>query len=156
MACDSAHTSNDVVISKQTKIRKTAGGCLFGCAGIGDDRDLVARLDPVERPEQLPSTEELIEGYAHLDGLLVFPDGRMFLVCARRESAAEEAGVQEIVGFDGYAIGSGGDIARGAMMAGLSASQAVWVAIQLDTCSGEPIHCLASDNFTVDAPCQAR
>lgn len=142
MACDSAITSNDILISKQTKIRRTTAGCLFGCAGAGDSRDFETVIDLIERPEQLPHTEDMISGFAHLDGLLVFPDGRMFVLSVRRESDAEEAGICEILGFDGYAIGSGGDIARAAMLAGASVQRAVEIAIEMNSCSGPPVHTL--------------
>lgn len=140
MACDSAITSNDVVISKQIKIRRTTAGCLFGSAGKGDERAFEALVDPIDRPEQLPDVEALTQGAAELDGLLVFPDGRIFLVCVRPCKDADTAGVIEIIGFDGYAIGSGGDMARAAMMAGASAVRAVEIVAEVDTASRPPVH----------------
>lgn len=140
MACDSAYTYNDRIISKMTKIRRTAGGCLFGSAGGGDSRELEILVDCIERPEQLPTAEELRLN-SDQEGLLVFPSGRMFLllVC---QGDTDEPGIVEIEGFDGFAVGSGGALARAAMLAGASAAQALVVAIELDINSHNPVHTL--------------
>lgn len=140
MACDSAYTYNDRIISKMTKIRRTAGGCLFGSAGGGDSRELEILVDCIERPEQLPTAEELRLN-SDQEGLLVFPDGHMFLliVC---QGDTDEPGIIDIQGFDGFAIGSGGMLARAAMLQGATAWRAIEIAIQLDINSHNPVHTL--------------
>src|SRR5271154_552727 len=101
MACDSAYTYNDRLISKMTKIRRTEGGCLFGCAGGGDSRELELLMEVIDRPEQLPAAATL-QLNSDQEGLIVFPGGRMFLLIVCQEDSGEP-GVVEIEGFDGFA-----------------------------------------------------
>lgn len=148
MACDSAYTYNDMVVSKMTKIKMTSAGCLFGSAGGSDARRLEDLVDGVFDPSQLPTVDQLLELEGDQDGLLVFPSGRVFLLCACINANDPDAGVTEIVGYDSFAIGTGGPVARAAMRAGASPTEAIEIACELDINSREPVHVL---NFPLES-----
>lgn len=145
MACDSCWTYGGTVDTLATKINRLSSGALFGQAGQNDGRGLVALLDKVKTPGQLPSYEALMALRADVLGLLVLPKGRIFKVSTtivapeNWDAEMDDYGLWEITGpFS--AIGSGGDMALVAMECGKSAREAVRIACKFDPNSRGPVH----------------
>lgn len=105
-----------------TKIFTLSDGVRFGACGFKDNVEKFRRWVIEGRVrDQRPNI--IGEFY----GILVEPNG----LCFHYNEALEE---HNIAGQ--WAIGSGGDFAMGAMLAGKSAIEAVEIAIQLDVNSG--------------------
>jgi ATP-dependent protease HslVU (ClpYQ) peptidase subunit len=145
MACDSCWTYGGTVDTLTTKISRLSSGALFGTAGQNDGRSLVAMLDKVKTPAQLPSYESLMALRADILGLLVLPKGRVYKIATTMtspenwDSEMEDYGLWEISG-PFAAVGSGGDMALVAMDCGKSARDAVRIACKYDPNSRAPVH----------------
>lgn len=141
MACDSAWSDEDGVLTRRPKIIKLPSGGLLGEAGACDTRDMIALLGRIKHPKNLPTRKQLIELKLDYSGLLVLPSGRIFHVyCDEPESKGDwDCGIFE-TGETYYAIGSGRPYAFGAMMAGANARTAVMIAAQRDKHTRTPVH----------------
>ena len=145
MACDSCWTYGGTVDTLTTKINRLSSGALFGTAGQNDGRSLVAMLDKVKTPGQLPSYETLMALRADVLGLLVLPKGRVYKIATtiispeNWDGEMDDYGLWEING-PFAAVGSGGDMAIVAMDCGKSARDAVRVACKYDPNSRPPVH----------------
>lgn len=142
MACDSCWASDDVVDALANKITRLSGGALYAGSGQADDRSLVAMLDKVKTPAQLPSYEALMALRLDAGALLVLPKGRIYKIgtsVAAPGTAEFECGLYEIPG-PFAAIGSGWIIATVAMDCGKSARDAVRIACKYDLNSRPPVH----------------
>lgn len=144
MACDSCWSDKGCISSLARKIVKLKHGALLGQAGDNDAREVLELLRNVKTPAQLPSRNALMATRVDYDGLIVFPSGRIFRVAASNklhESIEDEdVGVWEVSGRPYAVIGSGGDIALGAMAAGRSARQAIALACRLHIECRLPVH----------------
>ncbi len=140
MACDSQWTVGDVRGVSRTKIKRLRSGALLGTAGENDSRALEKLLDRVMSPKTLPMPKALHEMKQDLHGLLVFPNGRIFVIhtVACTDNEDEESGITEISGSY-WAVGSGSHLALGAMWAGKSAEEAVAAGIKFDPNSAGPV-----------------
>lgn len=136
LACDSAWSDDFKMVAWQNKIRRFDTGVLYGSAGAGDDRALLNLLHGIADPNFLPSYDDLAEIKADISALMVFPDGRVFLV----NTGEQDPGVMEM--STPCAIGSGRQFAVGAMEAGATAIKAVEIACNRDCGSRGPIHSL--------------
>lgn len=150
MACDSCWTYGGTVDTLTTKISRLSSGALFGTAGQNDGRSLIAMLDKVRTPAQLPSYELLMSLRADVLGLLVLPKGRVYKIATtiispeNWDEGMDDYGLWEING-PFAAVGSGGDMALVAMDCGKSARDAVRVACKYDPASRPPVHLVALD-----------
>lgn len=143
MACDSCHsTAGGLIVISNIKIQRLASGALLGGAGDGDDRAVVELLDAIKNPVNLPSRKDLEATRTDYTGLLVFPNGRVFQIDIEQPKDKQDfvAAVEEIIGRNFAAVGSGHEIAIGAMAAGASAADAVAIACDWDTGSRLPVH----------------
>ena len=137
MACDSCWNHNRIQTSSLTKIQRLSSGALYGGAGDGDDRTLVALLDKARTYERLPPREDLADIAGDFDSLLVFPNGTMVMLTKNSEDTQVWLANRGVA-----AIGSGRDLAIGAMAAGKSAREAVAIACAWDMNSRLPVHTL--------------
>lgn len=145
MACDSCWTYGGTVDTLTTKMTRLASGALLGCAGQNDSRAVIALLDKVKTPAQIPSYEAIMAIRGDILGLLVLPKGRIYKIATTITSpenwneGMDDFGMWE-VGGSFSAVGSGGDIALIAMECGKSARDAVRLACKYDLYSRPPLH----------------
>lgn len=148
MAGDSCWSLNGTVDSLATKIRRLSSGALLGGAGDNDARAFERLLDKIRTPAGLPSRSDLLAMRCEYRGLLVFPRGRIFKIATTQASEAHWDGVSEDdlgiweINMRIAAIGTGADLALGAMAAGKSAREAVRIACRFDLASRPPVHTL--------------
>jgi ATP-dependent protease HslVU (ClpYQ) peptidase subunit len=146
MACDSCWTYGGTVDTLANKITRLSSGALLGQAGQNDGRAMVALLDKVKTPAQIPSYDALMNMRVDFLGLLVLPKGRIFKVSTTHIAPSNwgtdfdtDIGMWEITGLFS-SVGSGGDLATAAMDCGKSARDAVRVACKYDPNSRPPVH----------------
>jgi len=142
MACDTACTENDVVLTHMTKIFRLPGGAILGEAGEADSRSVRELLKNVKTPRNLPTRKELLDLQIDYAGLLVLPKGRIFYLYIdepHKDSSNWSGGLFE-VGESFFAIGSGRAYALAAMECGKSARDAVYAAIRREIHCRAPVH----------------
>ena len=133
LAVDTAITSdNGVCRGRVSKLRRTPSGLLFaicGQAGLSDvfSRWLEDGADPLQRPT--------LNDKSDFAALVVFSDSRV--------AAFSERFVAQFLIADFHAMGSGNELALGAMAMGASAEEAVRVACRFDVWSREPVETMA-------------
>lgn len=150
IACDSCWTYGGTVDTLSTKIQRLSSGALVGMAGQNDARALIALIDKVKTPAQIPSFEALMALRSDSLVLLVLPGGRIFKIATLLQSIDHAAGGLDDIGDLGAwevqsefsAIGSGAELATGAMRCGAPAEDAVNVACEFDPNSRLPVHVL--------------
>lgn len=142
MASDSKCTDDcSAFLTKTRKIDRLPNGALLGQAGDADSRDLIFLLGKAT-PRKLPSRKELGETKTRFDGILAFPNGRVFMVYISATGEGSDGGWSgQIVEMEegSCAVGSGYQFALGAMAAGKSAKQAVEIACRYDSYSRAPV-----------------
>lgn len=130
--------------TSENKIVRLASGALLGQAGDNDSRAVVALLDGAKNEKQLPTRAQLAESRVDFQGILVLPNGKVFLISIEPEApGVHEAYRGQIwpAGRRGIAaVGSGGHLAIGAMAAGKSARESVAIACDWDINSKLPVH----------------
>lgn len=148
MACDSCWQASHVQTTSLNKIDRFASGALFGSAGDGDIRALQVLLDKVRSIEKLPSRAELAALKCDVEGILVFPNGQVAMI-------AISPGGADRNNLDHYdaqiwpanrglaAVGTGAELALGAMAAGKNARHAVAIACRFDINSRLPVHAMS-------------
>lgn len=123
----------------QNKLLRLPSGALYGGAGAPDDRALLVLLCDVEERTRLPDWNTLqADNYAHLECLLVLPDGSVWII----EGGREGSGVCPVA-LPFTAIGAGAAVAIGAMAAGATAKRAVAIACKHVRSCCPPVHTLA-------------
>jgi hypothetical protein len=147
MAGDRCWSDEQLVVSSACKLRRLSGK-LYGGAGDSDDRALVELLTPVQVPAELPTRAQLAGLGIDASALLVFspygsnegafPFGRVFVIEAGK---GEDTGIYE-VRLPFIAIGSGREVAMGAMAAGADAKRAAMIACDLVTTCRLPVDTL--------------
>lgn len=146
MACDSCWTdSNSLVGTSKNKIVKLKSGALLGEAGDNDSRAVVKLLQNVKNFDQMPTALELAACCVDYAAVILFPNGDMAQIAIERDKTVEMAYIAGAwpVNRGMTAVGSGAEVAIGAMAAGKSASQAVAIACQWDPNSKLPVHEIA-------------
>lgn len=136
MAADSAVSNPDsgmLIGRTPNKVIRLPSGALYGSAGDLDDRLLLAMIFDVKTPDDLPDPVALSEIKQSIDAIFVFPDRRVFAVSTNERACAT------MLEGEFFALGSGGDIAIGAMAAGASAYQAVEIACEWNSWTRPPI-----------------
>lgn len=139
MACDSCWASGGVQTTSMTKIDRLSSGALFGAAGDGDIRAVLALLDKIRSPAKLPTKAEFAATRCEVDGIIAFKTGQVWMLAIEKQGEHFDAMVwpanRNIAG-----VGSGGELAIGAMAAGKSAAEAVRIACRYDINSRPPVH----------------
>lgn len=139
MSSDSCWAANGVQTTSLTKIDRLSSGALFGSAGDGDIRALLALIDRVKSPNKLPTKAELSATRCETTGILAFKTGQVWMIVIEKQGEHFEAMVWPANrGIAG--IGSGGEFAIGAMAAGKTPAEAVRIACRYDTNSRPPVH----------------
>lgn len=128
MAADTHSTSEGLIVNRSAvKVTRAKDGSLVGVAGDCSAGALFRRwLDEGERQDSLPN----FRGAEDFIAIVLRPDGRLdafdkALVAVEYELPA--------------AVGSGGQLALGAMLAGRSPAQAVEIAAQRDGPTGDVV-----------------
>lgn len=132
MAADTLVSSGDILRGETSKLWRMADGSLLGLcgqAGFGDV--IVAWLHGGANYGERP----VIPDDANMWGLWVRPDGTVYAMSSRLVLAPVEATF--------HAIGSGNELALGAMSMGASAEEAVEVAARFDLYTGGRIDKIA-------------
>jgi hypothetical protein len=148
MACDSCWQANHLQTTSLTKITRFASGALFGSSGDGDIRSLHALLDKIRSVDKMPSRADLAALKCDVEGILVLPRGQIVMI------AISPGGVDQS-NLDHYdaqiwpanrglvAVGTGAELALGAMASGKSARDAVSIACRFDINSRLPVHAMS-------------
>jgi ATP-dependent protease HslVU (ClpYQ) peptidase subunit len=145
MACDSCWaTSEGLQEISLTKIRRLKSGALLGGAGEGDSRDVELLLENVKHEKDLPLRSKLQELRLDWTGLLVLPNGHIFTVATSDTPDKKDAEIGVCVFNRGFAaVGTGAEIAIGAMAAGKTAYEAARIVCDWDIHCRAPIHAVA-------------
>lgn len=142
MACDSAWTNySGCVLTSLNKLIRLSSGAVIGEAGDNDSRAVVALLDKVRTFSKMPSAKELAETHVDYAALIAFPNGEVAEISIEHIKSGWSAGVHK-VNRGIAAVGTGGEIALGAMAAGKTAAEAVAISCQFDPHSRPPVHVL--------------
>lgn len=122
MAGDDQVTGGGQVLASRTKIIGLPDGRVFGCTGYSDECSLFAKWmqGGIEKPT-------LGDDFA---ALVLTPDNKAFWIGQRLEPVEWSVPAT---------IGSGGDIALGAMLAGKSPAEAVQIAASRDVGTGSVV-----------------
>jgi hypothetical protein len=133
-----------MVLTDCQKLYILDSGAILGTAGDDDIRKLLKLLNKASTPSELPSKKKLAGTKTDFKGILVFPGGEVFIIQVARPEGLEEA----VTEWTGYvceikdtmcAVGSGAQVAYGAMEAGKTASEAVEIACRRDPFSALPV-----------------
>lgn len=127
LASDGLISNNQGIVSG--KMCKVAEGRTIIGGAAGTLGDVVAFLEWVKKHDGSLQKRPKFEG--GLSGLIIYSDGSLFFI--DDNFTAAPAGVKIA------ALGSGIELALGAMAAGASAEQAVAIACELDTNSAQPV-----------------
>lgn len=148
MAGDSCWHVNNLQTTSMTKVVRLSSGSLFGAAGDGDIRALLTLLDKIKSVDRMPSRADLAALKCDIHAILVFPRAQISMISIA-------PGGPDCNNLDHYeaqiwpanrgfaAVGTGAELAIGAMAAGKSARQAVGIACKFDVNSRFPVHTLA-------------
>lgn len=133
LAADSCWECQGQVVSLNRKILKLGNGWLYGAAGDCDDRELLDFFS--KHQDHLPSRSCLEEFDADLEAIVVRPHGDVWYINSGKDDRGAFQIKQKFA-----AIGSGAELARGAMAFGANAEQAIWVACEYDIYCRPPVH----------------
>jgi ATP-dependent protease HslVU (ClpYQ) peptidase subunit len=137
MAADSRTCLDSMHVTNAQKIVRLKSGALLGMAGDGDCRDFARLLGKV-LPKRLPTRDELADLRCDVTSLLVLPSGEVYRVTVGH-TEAEYWGEVMLLTKTLVAIGSGSDLALGAMGAGADPKRAVEVACEWAVSCGGPV-----------------
>jgi ATP-dependent protease HslVU (ClpYQ) peptidase subunit len=157
---DSLYTHTSLISSRATKIKKLRIGsllpkedvALYGATGDNDDRELEKLLQECLLSEtsidiySFPLKRDLVHLNSDLAALIIIPQKfttekkeNEIYVISTKYSENDEAGVTKVT-HPYWAIGSGAELAIGAMAAGASSEKAIEIACQFDIHCDLPIH----------------
>lgn len=135
MAADTLVTGGDVRRGHVLKIGQTALGSLVGVTGMAGMLDeVIGWLSAGGRREEYPK----VPPDSHISGIVACLDGRVGVFSTH--------GVMQWAETEFVAVGSGNEIAMGAMAMGASAEKAVEIAAQFDVYTGGRITTLSLDS----------
>lgn len=156
LACDSLFTINSLAASYDKKIKKFKNGILYGASGDNDDRELILLLENFLSGRPLteinfPNRNDLLQLNCDLTSIVVIPPKftinnfvEEIYVISTKMSDEGDFGVVKI-SHPYWAIGSGGELAIGAMAQGANAIEAVKIACHFDIYCYEPVHSIQFD-----------
>lgn len=130
LASDSAVNANEVALGGMKKIFRLPSRALVGFAGyVSETMELLDLLR-----SELSPPKKLLRKFRGAHALVVHPDGEVWMIECENGRPSH---IQ--IAADYHAIGSGRDIALGAMAAGASARRAVLAAAKHDMQTRLPI-----------------
>lgn len=142
MASDSCWSTGSIVDSLACKVERLKSGALLGQSGDNDIREIIALLENVKTAKAMPTYSQLAAIRVDCTLLLVLPKGAIFKISTSKkltQDDEDDLGVWRVE-RPLAAIGSGSDLALGAMAHGASAVQAVRIACRWDINSRPPVH----------------
>jgi hypothetical protein len=140
MACDSCWTdANGLQSTSATKMTRLRSRALIGEAGDNDSRAVLALLQNVSNFSQMPTCADLASTKTEYHAVIAFQDGDVAQIIVEQIDGNYRAQVFK-VNRHGIAVGTGAQVATGAMDAGKSAAQAVAIACRRDPNSRLPVH----------------
>lgn len=143
IASDSCISSGGNFVDQAQKFQRLPNGVVVGFCGDMDVRAIMSIFSKVSSPEDVPPSKTLLETDCDCECLIIFPDGRVFnLMINVEEGKRKSAHFTEYGRRSGLAVGSGADLAIGAMSAGKSAEEAVAIACEFDLKSKPPVQTL--------------
>ena len=142
MASDSCVSSSGYMGASVPKVLRTSAGALIGWSGEADNRAVLALLDKVKTPKQLPTKQEIAACQTDFGLLIAFGPNSVYEVSCFEESG-RYTGYVDIANLTVAAAGSGWALATGAMLAGKSAREAVVIACKVDNNSRLPVHSIS-------------
>jgi hypothetical protein len=145
MAGDSCWQANNLQTTSMTKVTKLSSGSLFGAAGDGDIRALLTLLDKIRLLDRMPSRADLAALRCDVQAIWVFPQGQISMIAIAPGGLdgdnLDHYDAQIWPANRGFAaVGTGAELAIGAMAAGKDARHAVGIACKFDINSRLPIH----------------
>lgn len=150
MAADSRSTDAESGhhVTVCDKVFRLSNGAILGCAGDDDDRDIQEMLTKAT-PSRMPSRKALAETEMDFAGIMVFPNGRVFRVEVEYDDDKTTWGASVFEIKDTIcAVGTGAELAVGAMEAGATPEEAVVIA-----CRRDVAHCaLPVQSITLTPP----
>lgn len=144
MATDSrlSDSNSGAIVTSCQKLFRLKSGALLGLCGEADDRNVVALLDTATF-KKMPTRGQLAELKNDFAGILVFPTGQIFTVEAefREYSSSQGDWAGEVTQIlDKYvALGSGAELALGAMEHGATPIEAVRIACRRNAFCALPV-----------------
>lgn len=146
MACDSCWALNGSLIDNlANKIYRLKSGALLGQCGSNDIRPMIDILQHAKTEKQMPSYEAICNVRVSGMYLLALPNRRVFKFATT--ALHPEQWTDDVADLGMWrvelpfaAVGSGTDLAMGAMAQGATAAQAVRVACRFDINSRLPLH----------------
>lgn len=144
MAADSAVSDGENFFEFTTqKIYRLPTGALFGAAGDSDCRAIIELLSKVRSPAKLPAARVIAKTRVSFQGILVFKNGQVWCV-AGGVSSKREGFYGEVIrcGYPYAAVGSGKNVALGALAVGATAVKACQAACRHQGNCRPPIHTL--------------
>jgi len=120
--------SSDTVVGEMTKIATCDDFMGGGCGNVVDVSKLLDWIEEGADPQALPKFSDSFRG------MLIDKKYKMRYVYSE--------GISRPVNAPFFAVGSGQDVAKGALTAGATAEEAVQAAIHMDLCSGGQVETL--------------
>ncbi len=131
IACDSRMCNSSMIMTDSIKkVHVLTDGTHVAFAGSVGDIETFRRAMVDEGPFSIDDKYD----FENVDAIAVTPDGKLFYFCD------EFTNFVELKGREHFAIGSGGDFALGALLAGADLQKALEIAISQDSGSGGEIH----------------
>lgn len=140
MASDSAWVYAGTQTSSASKILRLSSGALLGEAGDNDSRVIRPLLEKILCFAKIPLGKELAATNVDYSALLAFPNGEVAIILIGHDDKRGWYGEAWKATRGCAAVGSGCDLAYGAMSMGASAAQAVAVACKWNIDSRLPVH----------------
>jgi len=152
MACDALWTDNEFKAIYRSKITHLSNGLFYGGSGGNDDRAIRKLISSIVVPlphgrlttEDFPTVCEIQDtGTRNCQGMVINPNtnpAQIFIVSQDNDNGeGEGTGVWEVT-LTFYAIGSGKDLAMGAMAFGANAEEGVRIACKYTPSCEEPLY----------------
>jgi len=130
IASDSLVMCGHIRAGYTKKITKTSEGYLLGAAGSLADLNKFFDVFEANQSEDIVFSKDM--DFDNFEGMIVTPKGKVYIV--------ENSGYPFHIEADYYAVGSGTELAKGAMAMGASSVDAVKVAIELSNESGGKVN----------------
>lgn len=151
MASDSCISAAGFHFASVPKVLRTSAGALIGWAGEADNRSVLALLDKVKSPKQLPDKAAIAACITDFELLIAFGPNAVYEVACHEENG-RFSGFVNLTNLGSAAAGSGWALATGAMLAGKSAREAVAIACKRDNGSKLPVHSISFEPKTKKPP----
>jgi hypothetical protein len=152
MASDSCISGGGTWRASVAKVGKTSTGALYGWAGEADIREALNLIDRIHTPDDLPSKREIAHTQTDFSLLIAFGPNEVYSIHCNECEDGRYQGYVNIANLGFASIGSGSEIATGALAAGASAVDAVKIATEFDCYSKAPVYSIAFEKPATKKP----